>query len=238
MAQTNSKPKSPNKPSGAGLNSGAPNNRVFVLSIIGIVVLGLAAVAYFASTRTGGESTASRATDGAETAAVTTEGEPLTRLPEDVRVSDETSDPDFGQVAPTLTGTGFDGGEVTIGADGSPKVVYFLAHWCSHCQAEVPLVQQLIEDGRVPEGLDIYGVSTAVDSGQGNYPPSAWLDREGFGPTVVRDDADSSGYVAFGGGGFPYVVYLDGENRVVARSSGSLDADTIEQLWGLTASQG
>ncbi len=238
MAQTNRKPKSPNKPSGAALDSGAPNNRLFMLSILGIVVLGLAAVAYFASTRTDGESNASRAADGAETAAATADGEPLTPLPDEVRVSDETSDPEFGQLAPTLTGTGFDGGEVTIGPDGTPKAVYFLAHWCSHCQAEVPLVQQMIDDGRVPEGMEIYGVSTAVDAGQGNYPPSAWLDREGFTPTVMRDDADSPAYQAFGGGGFPYVVYLDGENRVIGRSSGSLEAETIEQLWELTAAQG
>ena len=87
-----------------------------------------------------------------------------------------------------------------IEADGSPKAIYFIAHWCPHCQAEVPLVQGLIDDGRKPDALDIYAVSTAVDRGRGNYPPVDWLEEEGFTPIVVRDDDASSAFVEFGGG--------------------------------------
>jgi hypothetical protein len=50
----------------------------------------------------------------------------------------------------------------------------------------------------------------------------------------MRDDDDSSALLAYGGSGFPYVVYLDGENRVVARSAGELGRDGIVALWNQT----
>ncbi|MEL6984409.1 MAG: hypothetical protein AAFO29_18425, partial [Actinomycetota bacterium] len=108
-------------------------------------------------------------------------------------------------------------------------------HWCPHCQREGPQVQSLIEAGRVPADLDIYAVSTAVDRGRGNFPVSSWLEDEGFTPTTMRDDAASSALVAFGNGGFPYAVYVDADNNLLARSSGELGADAIASLWELTA---
>ncbi len=231
MAQTTSKKTRQKRPTAPGAGGGS--SRGFLLAVIGIVVVGLGAVAVFATNRGEGDASLS---DAEQTAPVELDGAALPQLPEGVRIGDATSDPAFGTTAPTLTGTGFDGTDVVIGADGSPKVVYFLAHWCPHCQAEVPLIQDLIEDGRLPDGLDVYAVSTAVDRGRGNFPPSDWLGDEGFTPTVVRDDADGTAFATFGGSSFPYVVYLDGDNRVLGRSAGSLDGETIEQLWELTAS--
>lgn len=217
------------------------DNKLFVFVVAGIVVVGMAAIAFVASQLDSGTEAADDGTDTGvveQTAAVSFEGEALEPLPDGLNVSSTNTDPEAGLVAPSLTATTFDGSEVTIGADGSPKVIYFLAHWCPHCQAEVPLVQQLIDDGSLPEGLEIYGVSTIVDSGRGNHPPSDWFPAEGFTPTVVRDDADSSAFRHFGGSGLPYAVYLDGENRVVARSAGSLQADVVEQLWQTVATAG
>jgi thiol-disulfide isomerase/thioredoxin len=225
MAQVTKKPTS-------SMSTPDSSGKGFMIAVAVIVVLGLAAVAFFVTNR--GES-ASIADAGEQTADITIDGAPLAPMPPDVQISDA-SDSAIGTVAPTLTGTNFDDEEITIGPDGRPKAIYFLAHWCPHCQAEVPVVQGLIDAGRVPEGMDIYAVSTSVDRGQGNYPASTWLDEEGFTPTVIRDDEASSALQAFGGSSFPYVVYLDGENRVVTRSSGSLGGDAIGQLWQLAAS--
>ncbi|MEL7208024.1 MAG: TlpA disulfide reductase family protein, partial [Actinomycetota bacterium] len=136
---------------------------------------------------------------------------------------------------PTLQATDFEGNVVTIGADGRPKAIYFLAHWCPHCQDEVPVIQQLIDDGAKPDALDVYAVSTAVDAGRGNYPPQSWLDGEGFEPVVVRDDDTAAAFAGFGGSAFPYVVYLDGDHRVVARAAGNVGAEATTELWELTA---
>lgn len=170
-----------------------------------------------------------------QTADVQIDGEPLVAMPQPVRVSTQANDPAVGQVAPSLSGTDFDGAALTIAADGVPKVVYFLAHWCPHCQAEVPVVQDLLDGGEAPAELQIYAVSTAVAGGRGNYPPQDWLEAEGFTPPTLRDDASSSALVAFGAGAFPYAVYLDGDNRVVSRSKGSVSAGEMLDLWTLTA---
>ena len=205
------------------------SNRLFILAIVGIAVLGIFVVAYLASNRDG------LTEPGEQTATAEITGDVLAPMPQQPKVTDLTTDPAAGTVAPDIVGTDFLGEEVRIEADGRPKVVYFLAHWCPHCQAEVPVVQDLIDGGQVPEGLDLYAVSTAVDSSEGNYPPQSWLERANFSLPVVRDDAASSVFQAWGGSGFPYVVYLDGENRVLARSSGSLTADSILQLWEVAA---
>ncbi len=176
------------------------------------------------------------ATAGAATAPVVVEGEPLADMPDVVVTGAD--DPAAGSVAPTLRGTDFDGNPVTIGADGRAKVVYFLAHWCPHCQAEVPLIQELIDGGQKPDNVDIYAVSTSVKPAQGNYPPATWLDRVGFSPVTMRDDGANSAVLAYGAGGFPYAVYLDSQNRVIARSAGELGKEGIAQMWAATSGAG
>ena len=54
------------------------------------------------------------------------------------------------------------------------------------------------------------------------------------GPVVAASEVDAD--PDFGGGGFPYTIYVDADNNVVARSSGELDPAMIENLWNLAAS--
>jgi len=208
------------------------SGRGFMLAVAAIVVIGLGAVAFFVTSRGEGAATVEA---GEQVAPIELDGQGLLPMPGQVNLTGPDSEPSFGQVAPTINGTDFDGNPVVIEPDGSPKVIYFLAHWCPHCQREVPVVQNLIDAGRVPADLQIYAVSTAVDRGRGNFPVSTWLEEEGFTPTVVRDDESSSALAAFGNGGFPYAVYLDSEHRVLARSSGELGTEAIAQLWQVTA---
>lgn len=220
-----------NAPQPSSANNG---NALFVLAILGLLVVGAAVIAYVATNRDSGEEAGGDASSeqaDASTAPVTITGDPLSPFADG-------DDPTVGQPAPEVSGTDFDGSEAAITADGRPKVIYFVAHWCPHCQEEVPAVQKLIDEGKQPEGLDIYAVSTSVDEGGGNFPPSKWLADEGFEPPVIRDDADGSAMAAFGGTSFPFTVYLDGENNVVARTAGQLPPDQIEKLWIDTAAAG
>ncbi len=175
------------------------------------------------------EAPAPAATDGAETAPVTITGEPLVGLEGGGIVDTPELDPANGTVAPTLEGTNFQGETVTIGPDGRPKAVYFLAHWCPHCQDEVTLLKQLIEAGDKPEGIDIYGVTIAVRDDADNYPPSAWM--ADFPGVVMRDTLENDAAIASGVSGIPYVLYLDGENRLLSRSIGSLTEDQVLSQW-------
>ena len=134
-----------------------------------------------------------------------------------------------GTVAPALEGTDFDGKTVRIGPDGTPKVVMFLAHWCPHCQREVPKVQDWLDEQGPPEGVALYSVSTSVAADRPNHPPERWFEREGWTVPVIRDEG-SKAAEAFGLTGFPYFVFLDGENRVVQRASGEMDIDDLEAI--------
>lgn len=168
-------------------------------------------------------------TDGAEVGAVAVTGASIAPGGSGGVFNDATQDPAIGTRAPAITGTNFNGGEVTIGADGRPKAVYYLAHWCSHCQAEVELIMELAADGMQPDGMDIYAVAIAVSQERPNYPPSAWL--QNFPGTVMRDSAANTASEAAGVSGIPYALYLDGESKIVARSIGSLTADQIVERW-------
>jgi len=197
----------------------------FMVAIIGVLVIGAGLVAVMATGR-------ERLLDSDPTADVEISGESLLPMPDGISVTSPENDPNSLTVAPTLKGTGFDDTELTIEPDGRAKVIYFLAHWCPHCQVEVPLVQDMIDRGLVPEEVDIYAVSTDYQESRGN-PPQVWLDNEGFTPPIIRDDDRNSALAAFGGGGFPYVIYLNADHQVVSRSSGSLNEQQIQTLWSL-----
>lgn len=213
-----------------GTDSGG---RWFLIGIIGIFVLGAAAVAFVATNRESATNATNipRGGDVEATADVSVDGDSLPPMPGSGVLADPGTDPAVGTIAPTLEGTDFNGDAITIAPDGRPKAVYFLAHWCPACQAEVPSVVELIESGALPEGIDLYGISTSADASRGNFPPNNWLAREGWTPDVMRDSEGSEALLSYGAGPFPFVVYLDGDNRVLARSSGVLGEQQITTIW-------
>lgn len=143
---------------------------------------------------------------------------------------DPASDPAVGLVAPDLTGQDFAGAEVAITNDGRPKVILFLAHWCSHCQREVPVLQSYADETGFPDTVDIYSVATSYNPTQPNWPPSSWLEREGWTFPALVDDPASTGFQAFGQGGFPYYVLIDASGQVALRMSGEQDAAAFADL--------
>lgn len=138
------------------------------------------------------------------------------------------SDPAIGKTAPKLVAKGFDGKRVTIGGPGAPRIVVFLSHSCPHCQAEVPVIVELADEGAF-EGVDVETVTTNTSKRLPNYPPSKWLEREDWPfPTVLLDDAKLRAFFAAGGEAFPYFVMLDADGVVVARAQGELSKASIK----------
>ncbi len=136
-----------------------------------------------------------------------------------------------GLESPKVTGENFAGSEVVIDpADGRAKAIVFLAHWCPHCQAEVPLVQEWIDAGGGVDGVDMYAVATAMNSARGNFPPSAWLDNEGWTAPVLRDDNSNSVLRAFGSGGFPFWTFVNADGTVALRTAGRMPVDQLESI--------
>ncbi len=131
-----------------------------------------------------------------------------------------------GAVAPVVEGESFDGTPITFGGPtDDPTFVVFLAHWCPHCNDEVPVLIGLEEAGLIPEGLDVIGVSTAVAADRDNYPPSEWIDDRDWPWPTMADDEVLSAINAVGGTSFPFAVVLDTDGTVLARKAGQATAD-------------
>ena len=194
------------------------NKLVIILGgVVAVVVAGL--VAFF--TVSGSEP---------ETAEVAVEGDPIPVLAGNAPVGQDIA---FGWDAPTVTGSDWVGNQVTIDqADGRPKVIVFLAHWCPHCQAEVPQIQAWLNQTGGSSEVDLYGVATSINRSRPNWPPSDWLEREGWtSPTIM--DQNNRAATAYGLSAFPYWVAVNSEGKVVYRVAASIGVDgllTLQQL--------
>ncbi len=135
-----------------------------------------------------------------------------------------------GQPLVTVVGEDFDGNEVRIENDGRAKAIVFLAHWCPHCQAEVPRVQQWLDSGGGVEGVEIISVATSMNSGRGNFPASDWLEREGWTAPIIRDDDASLVYASYGAGGFPFWVFVNSDGTIARRTSGETSIADLEAI--------
>ena len=143
----------------------------------------------------------------------------------------DSTDPAVGLTAPRVDGAGFDGTAESIGGKtDKPTLIMFVAHWCPHCQREVPRVVEWRANGVIPEAVNLVIVSTSVVPERGNYPASTWLSDAGWTGRIMADDASSTGALAYGLTSFPYFVALDADGTVVARGSGELDQAAVEDL--------
>ena len=140
-------------------------------------------------------------------------------------------DPAVGEEAPVLEGHAFNGDALTIGGPtDSPSIVVFVAHWCPHCQAEVPRLVEWRADGTIPDDIELVAVATGTDEAQPNYPPQEWLEGEDWPGDVLADDDGSSAAEAYGLSSYPYFVALNADGTVAARGAGELDQSGIEAL--------
>jgi thiol-disulfide isomerase/thioredoxin len=191
--------------------------------VLGIVVV----IAILAVALSGGDD---QPTEG-EYGTVEVEGDALAPL------TGSGADPAAGQDAPSLSSVAADGTTITVdpSQEGGPVVLFFLAHWCPHCQAELPLLVDLQAQGAFEE-VRAVAVLTGTTSSRPNFPPSAWLDDEGWAGERFFDDEDSSAASAFGLTSFPFAVFIDRDGAVAGRVSGEIPPEQIagilEELTG------
>jgi len=133
--------------------------------------------------------------------------------------------------APVLTGAGFTGNKI-VTTPGAPTLLVFLAHWCPHCQREVPLLVQWNRDGLVPSGVDVIAVATSTDPASPNFPPSEWLAREEFPVLwpVMADSAEKTAAGAMGVSGFPFFVLIGADGKVAFRGSGEIEMKVLTEI--------
>jgi thiol-disulfide isomerase/thioredoxin len=155
---------------------------------------------------------------------VTVEGTPLPALPE------SGNDRAVGLAAPVLQSVDFQGKDVQAGgATGAPYALTFLAHWCPHCQAEVPVLVSLRKQLR-KAGVELTGVATGTTSAAPNFPPSEWLEDEDWPYGVLVDDASRSAGQAYGLTSYPFFVFVDAEGNVAGRGSGEIPKKNLKRI--------
>lgn len=217
-------------------NPGASPSRngslIWIIAGVVVVILGIAAIVVASGSgddkvenQTGSVSVGKSSTTVGDGEAAAPEGS----LPQYDATLDE--DPAVGMTIPTVTGKDFEGNDITIsGEDGKAKVILFVAHWCPHCQKEVPLLKEHLDDVPMPDDVELLTVSTSVQPGATNYPPQEWLEGEGWSAPVLADDENSTVAQEFGLSSFPYFVVVDKDGKVVDRASGELTTDQFDAL--------
>jgi thiol-disulfide isomerase/thioredoxin len=205
-------------------NSSSGRGKFIVGAIIAIIIGGAAIVAISSS----GSDSASTTGSISEFSDITVTGESLPSF-DSVSTAIDTA---VGLPAPVVTGKGFTGTEITTEGAGTPTLLVFLAHWCPHCQREVPLLVEWEKDGKTPTGVDVIAVATGTDPANPNFPPSEWLAREEFPALwpVIADSADKKAANAFGLSGYPYFVLVDAQGNVFKRLSGEIPMDELTEI--------
>jgi len=226
QTKTQGKKSPKRKPGPAPRRAGS--SWVFPVVIIAVVLVGVIAIVV---ARSGGSDGGSGGGGGGKkaievSAEVSVDG---TALP--AFNSGATKDAAVGLTAPTIGSVDFQGNNVQVGgATGSPYAVVFLAHWCPHCQAEVPRLVSLAKNGQI-EGVDVTAVATGTSDQAPNYPPSAWLAREEWPFPVMVDTAAATAAKAYGLSGYPYMVFVDASGKVVGRTSGEIEAADLQKIF-------
>lgn len=153
-------------------------------------------------------------------------------LPEYNRATEDFA---VGAFAPIPTGIDLNGNNITVSTrkgleEKKASIIVFLAHWCSHCQREVPMIQKFVNEHGYPKDLNLFSVATHIDKKRNNYPPNDWLQRENFTVPVIFDDEENNIAESFGLSAFPYWVFLNPDGTVYMRHAGSLSEDQFYQV--------
>jgi cytochrome c biogenesis protein CcmG/thiol:disulfide interchange protein DsbE len=214
--------------------SGEGGNKMMLWIALGVVVLLGGGIAFFATrgddaTASDNSSASTPSNNFPDSQPVTIIGEPL------VAYAAGGTDLAVGMPAPKLEGLDFRGQDITVSSEDGPYMVIFLAHWCPHCNAEVPRLIDWRNSGAVPADLNVIGVATAVAKTGANYPPSTWFSNKGWPWPVLVDEADGDGLAglaaqAYGASGWPYFVIVGEDGLVKVRVSGEVESAELQEI--------
>jgi len=195
-------------------------NKNLLFAIAGVVVLALMVVWFSGSDEPVGEMVPT-----VEVAVVQVTGVPLPSF------VNELGDVAVGMEAPGVSGVSFTGEEISVvPGEGTAYVLGFFAHWCPHCQRELPGLSEWMMFNDPPDGVEVVAVSTAVNDGAPNYPPSAWFREVGWTADVLVDSEAMGVADAFGLSSYPFFVLVGADGKVVARVSGEIGIPVWERL--------
>ncbi|MEO6867137.1 MAG: TlpA disulfide reductase family protein [Gaiellales bacterium] len=192
----------------------------FFWAAIGLIIVG--GIAAMVITRP--DDTTNKRTDAAQNipvyADVTIDGDDLPTW------GGSGEDSAIGDPVATISGTSMENEQLTLAPEKGTAYVYaVMAHWCPHCNNEVPKIVDFVNDKNLPDGVEIVGVSTSAQKGQPNFPPATWLAREKWEFPTIIDDEVGTAAAALGTSSFPNLVFVDADGKVAQRYNGEMPTD-------------
>ena len=193
-----------------------------VVGIAGAVALGTSGGSSETSTDT--VVTVPGGVQPAEYQKVSSTGGMLAPLPE------SGADTETGKSVAVLKGYDLQGRPVTIdpAGEGKATMVVFLAHWCPHCNREIPVLNKWRESGEVPTGLRVVGITTGSKADQANWPPSKWMTAMKWPFEVMADSEAQEAAAAYGVAGYPFIAFVGANGKITARTSGEIPVEQLQ----------
>lgn len=116
--------------------------------------------------------------------------------------------------------------------EGTPVVLNFWASWCGPCQSEMPHFEEAYQE--LGDSVQFLMVNLTDGSRETIEIATAYIEEGGYTFPVVFD-TDSEAAIAYGVSSIPATYFIDAEGTVVARASGAIDAETLQQGIGMIA---
>ena len=140
------------------------------------------------------------------------------------------ADTETGKSVAVLKGHDLQGRPVTIdpAGEGKATMVVFLAHWCPHCNREIPVLNKWRESGEVPTGLRVVGITTGSKADQANWPPSKWMTAMKWPFEVMADSEAQEAAAAYGVAGYPFIAFVGANGKITARTSGEIPVEQLQ----------
>lgn len=134
---------------------------------------------------------------------------------------------EVGERIPTFVAPELSGGTVSWDdVAGSPAVLPVWASWCPHCQAELPVLDRVMED--YP---DVAFLTVVTDvGGQPGPTPEQYMRDQGLEFPVAVDDADATLARGLGVTGFPTLYFVNSDGTVALQLGGEVDEQTLRTV--------
>lgn len=134
-----------------------------------------------------------------------------------------------GQPAPKLSGKDmYSGREVSLqDMQGKPTLVAVWAHWCPHCQKEMPIIQQVSQEQAADFNFLTVTTAAGQQPAQAQYAtPATFMQTQGITIPTLRDDGTKA-MQALGVQGFPTLLMVDADGKLVGKASGEMPKDQL-----------
>jgi thiol-disulfide isomerase/thioredoxin len=120
--------------------------------------------------------------------------------------------------------------------DGTARAWLIWAHWCPHCQRELPpLSDWYAESADQYPNVELISVSSSIDPTRGN-PLEPYLEELQL-PFPVIVDPDLRLAEQFGLSAYPFWVFTAGDGTTLLRIAGFLEIDQVADIFGQLEAQ-